>query len=124
MGVGGGFRIIYDNRVICSSGCDFQWSPYLFFLIVLKVGTVVAVGDGVATNPICSTVTPLGFYSCHFHFLPKIHLQKLVSVSGSGTPSIPTREMKSGIFGGVPAILGGSCDLGIRYASFLHPECP
>lgn len=96
----------------------------LYLRIVLKVGTVVAVGDGVAANPICSTVTPLGFYSCHFHFLPKIHLQKLVSVKGSGTPSIPTREMKSGIFGGVPAILGGSCDLGIRYASFLHPECP
>lgn len=104
---------------------DFQLNTYLnfiVFLIDLEGGAVVAVGYTVTCNPLMRVISSLGLYSCHLGFLTKIHLQPLMTVISSGNPRAMV-GIQSGMVRSVwTVILGGSCDLGIGYASLLHSE--
>ena len=104
---------------------DFQLNTYLnfiVFLIDLEGGAVVAVGYTVTCNPLMRVISSLSLYSCHLGFLTKIHLQPLMTVISSGKPRAMV-GIQSGMVRSVwTVILGGSCDLGIGYASLLHSK--
>ena len=53
---------------------DFYWFPYLAVLIRCKGGSIAAVGDSKARNPLIEVLSSLDLYSCHLGFSSKIHL--------------------------------------------------